>query len=386
MPLSIAQATPNSRYHAFPLGFSAEFVAQLHDGIGRLFDFAEIPLSHRLSRFDIVRVLPAASNATYTVKAAKQGSAILRIQVTSNPRVSDYVRIRVGYAILPSLANVHIGTKVCFTTHLTEDKPGWWSTEDDTVIHIEPETGVATVLSTGRAIIYHKIQDVIDTHTEIAITKVQEVIFNVRESLPTFTNAQMQQELGVYTIHVKFLQTATGEEFSLLQVSPNKGCLAEVNASQHRTYIQQVPFQCILEMKGNRNVVSASKFVQAEALFEATTGRSFCQLNAVEDDHAVEMLSTMEELSLVLVVKAYDFAETYEVFSKNMKIPFLPAFSVSRKHLILSPTGTDAEISVTGLPEQLQALQVIYVLVIKLNKISGLIYSIVNCFALTYGH
>lgn len=370
MPLSIAQATPNSRYHAFPLGFSAEFVAQLHDGIGRLFDFAEIPLSHRLSRFDIVRVLPAASNATYTIKAAKQGSAILRIQVTSNPRVSDYVRIRVGYAILPSLANVHIGTKVCFTTHLTEDKPGWWSTEDDTVIHIQPETGVATVLSTGRAIIYHKIQDVIDTHTEIAISKVHEVIFNVGESLPTFTNAQMQQELGVYTIPVKFLQTATGEEFSLLQVSPNKGCLADINASEHGTYIQQVPFQCILEMKGNRNVVSASKFVQAEALYEPTTGRSFCQLNAVEDDHAVEMLSTLEELSLVLVVKAYDFAKTYEVFSKNMKIPFLPAFSVSRKHLILSPTDTDAEISVTGLPEQLQALQVIYVLVIKLNEVS----------------
>ena len=361
MPLSIAQATPNSRYHAFPLGYSAEFVAQLHDGIGRLFDFAEISLSNRLSRFDIVRVLPAASNATYTIKAAKQGSAILRIHMTSNPRVSDYVRIRVGYAILPSLANVHLGTKVCFTTHLTEDKPGWWSTEDEAIIRIQPETGVATVLSTGRAIVYHKIQDVIDTHTEIAITKVQEVIINVGESLPTFTNARLQQELGVYTIPVKFLQAATGEEFSLLHVGPNKGCLTEVNASEHGTYIQQVPFQCILEMKGNRNVVSASKFVQAEAVFESTTGRSFCQLNALEDDHAVEMLSTMEELSLVLVVKAYDYARTYEVFSKNMKIPFLPAFSVSRKHLILSPTDTDAEISVTGLPEQLQALQVMYI-------------------------
>ena len=38
----------------------------------------------------------------------------------SLPLISDYVRVRVGYAILPSLAVVHLGARVCFATHLTE--------------------------------------------------------------------------------------------------------------------------------------------------------------------------------------------------------------------------------------------------------------------------
>ena len=357
MPLSLAQATPSSKYHAFPLGYSAQFVARLHDGIGRLLDFAEISLSHRLNRFHIVRVLPASSNATYTIKAAKQGNAILRIVMMSNPHISDYVRIRVGYAILPSLATVHLGSRVCFTTHLTEDKQGWWSTEDEGVIRIQPETGVAVAQSTGRAIIYHKIQDVIDTHTEIAVSKLSEVIFDTSESLPTFTNAQRQQELGAYTIPVKFLQPATGEEFSLLQVGPNRGCSREVNATDPGTYIQQVPFHCILVLKGDQNVIPASRFIQASAVFQPTSGKSFCQLSAVDHD-AVETLSTMEKTSLTLVVKAYDYTKTYEVFSKSMNIPFVPAFSVSRSQITLTPADTAAEVAVTGLPEQLQALQV----------------------------
>ena len=36
--------------------------------------------------------------------------------------ISDYIHINIGYAIIPSLATVHVGTKLCFTmtTHLTE--------------------------------------------------------------------------------------------------------------------------------------------------------------------------------------------------------------------------------------------------------------------------
>ena len=47
-------------------------------------------------------------------------SVCVRCGVYSLSLVSDYVRVRVGYAILPSLAVVHLGATVCFTTHLTE--------------------------------------------------------------------------------------------------------------------------------------------------------------------------------------------------------------------------------------------------------------------------
>ena len=158
---------------------------------------------------------------------------------------------------------------------------------------------------------------------------------------------------------MKFVQPSTGEEFSLLRVGPNRGCSQEVNTSEHGTYIQQVPFECILELKSDRNVVPVNRFIQANAVFEQTSGESFCQLSPI-DHGAVETLSTMEKTLLTVVVKAYDYTKTYEVFSQSMNVPFVPAFSVSRSHITLTPTDTAAEVTVTGLPEQLRALQVMY--------------------------
>ena len=81
VPLSVAQAAPNSKFHAFPLGYTAEFAAHLHDNIGRQFDFADISLGQRLNRYDIVQVSPVAGNGSYVVKAAKQGDAILKVRM-----------------------------------------------------------------------------------------------------------------------------------------------------------------------------------------------------------------------------------------------------------------------------------------------------------------
>lgn len=44
----------------------------------------------------------------------------LQVWVKGSPHISDYVRVTVSYAIIPSLATVHLGAKICFTTHLTE--------------------------------------------------------------------------------------------------------------------------------------------------------------------------------------------------------------------------------------------------------------------------
>ncbi len=359
-PVSIAQATPTSKQHAFPLGYSAEFVAQLHDSIGRLFDFAEISLGHRLNRFDIVTVSPGSGNGSYIVKAAKQGNVILKIWVSVLPHISDYVRVRVGYAILPSLATVHLGSKVCFTTHLTEDKPGWWTTGDQGIIQVQPETGVGTALTTGRAVVYHKIRDVIDTHTEITIAKIEEVTFNVTEkNLVTFTNAQRQLELGTYRIPIVFLHGNVDGMFSLVRVSPNPACSDETNKSERGTFIQQVPFECLADLTDPKSLLATQKFIKAEASFDASTGNSYCSIFPIDDPHAIETLSTMEELSLTLRVKAFDFTQTYEIFSERLRVAFVPAFSLSRKSVVLSPSDTATEVTVTGLPNQLQALQVL---------------------------
>ena len=72
---------PHSKNHAFPLGHSAHFSANLHDSIGRRFDYADIDLSYRLNRFDIVHVTRGSGDQTFIVKAAKQGNVVFKVQL-----------------------------------------------------------------------------------------------------------------------------------------------------------------------------------------------------------------------------------------------------------------------------------------------------------------
>lgn len=361
VPLTVAQATPNTKYHAFPLGYSAEFIAHLHDNIGRLFDFAELELFFRLNRYDIARVSPESGNATYIIKAAKEGDATLKIWVKSLPHIGNYVRIRVGYAILPSLATVHLGSKICFTTHLTEAKPGWWSAGEEAIVSLQPDTGVGTAISPGTTVIYHKILEVIDTHTEITVSKVSEVLFNTSAGLNTFTNAPRQQELGDYRVRVDFYHSGKDEQFSLIQVSPNKACAEEVGITDptDAVFIQQVPFECLLELKDrNGNTLPATKYFTSEAYFDGKSGLSFCKLGGTDDPVASETLAIIDGLSLMLTARAFDSSQSYEVFSRGLGIPFIPAFSLNRQRIILNKKEQSTEIRVTGLPRQLQSLKV----------------------------
>ena len=360
VPLTVAQATPNTKYHAFPLGYSAEFIAHHHDNIGRLFDFAELELSYRLNRYDIIRVSPESGNATYSIKAAKEGDATLKIWVKSLPHVSNYIRVRVGYAILPSLATVHLGSKICFTTHLTEDKPGWWTAGEEAIVSIQPETGVGRALSPGTTVVYHKILDSIDTHTEITVSKVTEVVFNTSSGISTFTNAQRQEELGNYKIRVEFYHSGKSEEFSLVRVSPNKACAEEVGLSNPEdVFIQQVLFDCILELKDrDKNILPAAKFFTSEAYFDGETGLSYCKLGGASDTVASETLAVQDGLSLSLTARAFDAGRTYDVRSDDLGIPFVPAFSLNRQRVVLSKKEQSTEVRVTGLPRQLQNLKV----------------------------
>ena len=77
--MSNTKATLHSKIHAFPLGYSAPFAANLHDSIGHQFDYAHTSVSHRLSRFDIVHITSHHDNDSFVIKAAKQGNVLLKV-------------------------------------------------------------------------------------------------------------------------------------------------------------------------------------------------------------------------------------------------------------------------------------------------------------------
>ena len=281
--------------------------------------------------------------------------------MSSLPHIANFVRVRVAYAIIPSLGVVHLGSTLCFSTHLTEDQVGKWEVGESAVMEVEGASGVGLALTVGRTVIYHKIHDVIDTHTEITVAKVGQVVFDVDKSrIPIFTNGCRQRGLGDYLIPVKFLQE-NGEEFSPLHSSQDKRCLSRLSGDRKvwsGARLQQVPFECHLELReqdGSNAMVT--EYIVTETTFDPSTGATSCKLLPLDTDSA-EGLSVKDDLQLSLKVVAFDLTRTYSVTSEKLAIPFVSAFYIERKEVILSAKDSSTELIIRGLPMQLQTMKV----------------------------
>ena len=93
-------------------------------------------------------------------------------------------------------------------------------------------------------------------------------------------------------------------------------------------------------------------------MFDHVTGESSCVLQAVEEPSALESLSVLEDLALILRAKAMDSAWTYEVFSEPIQVPFIPAFFIGDRAVEIKGPESTSDVVVSGLPEQLQRLEV----------------------------
>ena len=56
------------------------------------------------------------------IQAVQQGDSILRVWLHGHPHIDDYIRVRVGSAISPNKATVHLGTRIVFSTDFAEGR------------------------------------------------------------------------------------------------------------------------------------------------------------------------------------------------------------------------------------------------------------------------
>ena len=47
-------------------------------------------------------------------------------------------------------------------------KPGQWSSGEEGIISLDADSGVAVAVATGRALVYHNVDGLVDTHTEVS--------------------------------------------------------------------------------------------------------------------------------------------------------------------------------------------------------------------------
>ncbi|XP_065903533.1 nuclear pore membrane glycoprotein 210-like isoform X3 [Dysidea avara] len=361
MPLSLTHAPPTNKEYLFPLGYTVQFVVNLHDNHGRTMANVPVNLDHTVHRNDIVDVSSRHGNNTLAVKATKPGQVILKVWLSGQPMTSDYIHISVGYAIIPSLAVSHVGTRMCFMTHLTEERQGDWSSGDSSVVAIDTLSGVAVAKSTGRTAIYHKIRDVIDTHTEVTVAKIHNITVTNGNQLGQFTNVMTSQPYHVMiTFHHDNSHHGNGATFTPLITSPHLAC---VNGSGGTTpptvYIQQIGFDCVLSIKSPTHPqISQSDVSSAVSVFDNTTGTSYCHLVPTNNKATLRLLSSINDITMTLQVRAYDFTQSYEVFSELVRIPFVPAFVLSSEEVLLGSCDASAKVEVWGTPQQLNNIQV----------------------------
>ena len=114
---------------------------------------------------------------------------------------------------------------------------------------------------------------------------IQRVIFNLSSIssssfLSVFTNSPRQDEVGTYLIPVELKDEQNNTDFTLLSASPNKACVNGLNFDGHQVsddtmYLQQVDYECILDLQNAGNVLPVSKFVIAKPFLIGQLDRTF---------------------------------------------------------------------------------------------------------------
>ena len=123
-------------------------------------------------------------------------------------------------------------------------------------------------------------------------------------------------------------------------------------------FLQQVKFECVLELNDGPDVLNAARYITSEPVFDPSNGKSYCRLLPSKDMTAIASLATLNALRLGLKVKAGDYQDTYSVWSAVLSVTFLPAFSVDMVSVTLSPSEPSVQVKASGLTKVLTSIQV----------------------------
>ena len=114
---------------------------------------------------------------------------------------------------------------------------------------------------------------------------IKTVVVDVPYAASVFTNGVRQEEMGPYRVTVAFKDEQNNTDFTELRASPVKACWSELNietacsnSPPTNIFLQQVDYQCTLELLSSGNALPINKFMEAVPYFDSSTGLSYCEL------------------------------------------------------------------------------------------------------------
>ncbi|XP_070261983.1 nuclear pore membrane glycoprotein 210 [Myotis yumanensis] len=334
----------NEALAALPLGMTVTFTVHFHDNSGDIFHAHNSILNFATNRDEFVQIGKGTTNNTCILHTVSVGLTLLSVWDTEHAGLFDFVPLPVLHAISPELSGaVVVGDILCLATVLVslEGLSGTWSSSDNSILHIDPKTGVAVAQDAGSVTIYYEVAGHLRTYKELVIGVPQRIqahrIHPVQTSFQEVTTFKVMVTVGDRSSNLR-------GECSVAQVEVIKKLSPESLIS------------CQVQFKQDILNVPACDVFTAEPAFDAALGRYLCSVMMHRlTDKQLKHLSMKKTALLVTASLRGSHFSGEEV---GVEVPFSPGLYTDQAEILLSNHYTSSEVKVFGTMEILENLEV----------------------------
>ncbi|KAM4799986.1 nuclear pore membrane glycoprotein 210 [Urocitellus parryii] len=329
---------------ALPLGMTVTFTVHFHDHSGDVFHAHSSVLSFATNREDFVQVTKGTTNNTCVLRTVGVGLTLLRVWDPEHPGLSDYVPLPVLPAIAPELpGTVVLGDVLCLATVLTgpEGAPGTWSSSADSILQVDPKTGVAVARDAGSVTVHYEVPGHLRTYKEIVVSVPQRIVAR-----------------RVHTAQASF-QEATASRVTVTVGDRSSNLRGDCSAAQRAAIPALRPealLGCQLRFQQDVFDLPATDVFSAEPDFDVTLGQYLCAVTMHRlTDGQLRHLSSRRTALVVTASVAGGQAPMEQV---GAEVPFSPGLYADQTEILLSNHLSSREVKVFGAAEILDSLEV----------------------------
>ncbi|XP_006870531.1 PREDICTED: nuclear pore membrane glycoprotein 210 [Chrysochloris asiatica] len=325
---------------ALPLGMTMTFTVYFHDNSGDIFHAHNSVLNFATTRDDFVQIGKGPNNNTCVIRTISVGLTLLRVWDVEHIGLADFVPLPVLQAISPELSGaVWVGDILCLTTTLTslEGLSGTWSSSANSILHIDPKTGVAMARDVGSVTVYYEVAGHLRTYKEVTVSVPARIVArHVQTRSPEVTASRVTIALGDRSSNLR------GD------CSPAQ---MEVIKSLHPESL----ISCQLQFKHDVFDFSAQDIFTVEPGFDAAQGQYLCTI--VMRRLAEKQRKHLSMKKTALVVRA-SLPSRFSGEQLSAEVPFNPGLYTDQAEILLSNHYTSSEVKVFGAAEILENLEV----------------------------
>ncbi|XP_075407010.1 nuclear pore membrane glycoprotein 210 [Tenrec ecaudatus] len=328
---------------ALPLGVTMTFTVHFHDNSGDIFHAHNSVLNFATNRDDFVQIGKGATNNTCVIRTISVGLTLLSVWDTEHAGLADFVPLPVRQTISPELPGaVWVGDILCLTTMLVglEGIPGTWSSSANSVLHVDPKTGVAVARDVGPVTVHYEVAGHLRTYKEITVSAPPRIAAHHVRTVPS--GSQEASASGV-TVTLGDRSSNLRGECSPAQMDVIKNLHPE-SLIKCQIHFQQDIFD-----------FPARDIFTAEPRFDAAQGRYLCAIVMRRLTDKQQKHLSMKKTALV--VKA-SLSGSFSGEQVGAEVPFSPGLYADQAEILLSNHYISSEVKVFGATEMLESLEV----------------------------